>query len=206
MSDRPRAAKETPLAIICGGGSLPLAVADAVTRRGRRVVMFPVRGFADPRDFADYPCHLIATGQFGRFRRLAVQEGCRDVVFIGVVLRPALRQIRLDWDTIRQLPRVFAMFRGGDNHLLSSLARIVEDLGFKLHGAHEVAPEILVPQGAIGRHAPGPRHEAAFQVCTIDLPRCIGCTLCHQVCPWDCITMIPTDQFLQNDNTAKQLE
>ena len=53
---------------------------------------------------------------------------------------------------------------------------------------------------------PGPRHELSFQVCTIDLPRCIGCTLCHQVCPWDCITMLPTDQFLQNDNTAKQLE
>ena len=52
---------------------------------------------------------------------------------------------------------------------------------------------------------PGPRHEAAFQVCTIDLPRCIGCTLCHQVCPWDCITMIPTDQFLQNENTKPQL-
>src|SRR5262245_2902798 len=52
---------------------------------------------------------------------------------------------------------------------------------------------------------PGPRHELAFQVCTIDLPRCIGCTLCHQVCPWDCITMIPTDQFLQNTETAKQL-
>ncbi len=53
---------------------------------------------------------------------------------------------------------------------------------------------------------PGPRVEQVHQVCTIDLPRCIGCTLCHQVCPWDCITMIPTDQFLQNDNTVKQLE
>lgn len=53
---------------------------------------------------------------------------------------------------------------------------------------------------------PGPRHENVFQVCTIDLPRCIGCTLCHQVCPWDCITMLPTDQFLQNENTVKQLE
>jgi len=52
---------------------------------------------------------------------------------------------------------------------------------------------------------PGPRHESAFQVCTIDLPRCIGCTLCHQVCPWDCITMLPTDQFLQNEQTAPQL-
>jgi formate hydrogenlyase subunit 6/NADH:ubiquinone oxidoreductase subunit I len=53
---------------------------------------------------------------------------------------------------------------------------------------------------------PGHRHETVHQVCTIDLPRCIGCTLCHQMCPWDCITMLPTDQFLQNSNTAPQLE
>ncbi|HEY8666376.1 MAG TPA: 4Fe-4S binding protein, partial [Tepidisphaeraceae bacterium] len=53
---------------------------------------------------------------------------------------------------------------------------------------------------------PGPRHESVFQVCSIDLPRCIGCTLCAQMCPWDCITMLPTDQFLQNENTVKQLE
>jgi formate hydrogenlyase subunit 6/NADH:ubiquinone oxidoreductase subunit I len=48
--------------------------------------------------------------------------------------------------------------------------------------------------------------EQVHQVCTIDLPRCIGCTLCHQVCPWDCITMLPTDQFLQNKQTVPQLE
>jgi UDP-2,3-diacylglucosamine hydrolase len=156
----PAAAGEGPLAIICGGGSLPLAVADAVTRRGRGVVLFPVRGWVDPLTVARYPHHFIEIGKFGSFRRQATEAGCRDVVMIGTVLRPALRQIRFDWEALRELPRIIAMFRGGDDHLLSHLARILEERGFRFLGAHEVAPEILMPQGAISRREPAGRDRA----------------------------------------------
>ena len=46
-----------PLAVICGGGALPFAVADAVGKRGRRVVLFAIRGWADPQRVAAYPHH-----------------------------------------------------------------------------------------------------------------------------------------------------
>ena len=39
--------EETPLGIICGGGSIPIAVAKAVEARGRSVMLFPLHGFAD---------------------------------------------------------------------------------------------------------------------------------------------------------------
>src|SRR5204863_318620 len=76
------------------------------------------------------------------------------------LLRPALWQIRFDWATLRELPRIFAMFRGGDDHLLTSMGRIFQDYGFRLLGAHEVAPEILVPEGLIGKHCPTQRDRA----------------------------------------------
>ena len=38
----------------------------------------------------------------GGFCRLARAEGCRDVVFIGTLLRPRCAQIRLDWQTLRR--------------------------------------------------------------------------------------------------------
>src|SRR5262249_58286330 len=78
-----RTADDGPLAIICGGGSLPFAVADAVGKRGRRVVLFAIRGWADPQRVASYRHHWAAVGQFGWFCRLAHQEGVRDVVFIA---------------------------------------------------------------------------------------------------------------------------
>jgi DUF1009 family protein len=153
-------AQSGPLAIICGGGTVPFAVADAVARRGRPVVLFPVRGWADDARVANFPHHWIAIGQAGRFVRLAREAGCREIVFIGSAVRPPLRALRLDWLTLRYLLRVMASYRGGDDHLLSGVARIFEEQGFHLIGAHEVAPEILVPEGAIGARQPSERDRA----------------------------------------------
>ena len=79
-----------PLAVICGGGSFPAALADAVAARGRRPVMFGIRGWADPKVVERYAHHWIAIGQAGRFFRLAKAENCREVLFIGTVLRPPI--------------------------------------------------------------------------------------------------------------------
>src|SRR5262245_64272610 len=99
-----------PLAIICGGGSLPFAVADAVLRQGRHVVLFALEGFADRAGVARYPHHWIPLAQAGRFRRLAREEGCRDVVMIGNVVRPPLSKLRMDWLTLKLLPRGFRIY------------------------------------------------------------------------------------------------
>jgi len=146
-----------PLAVICGGGSLPFAVADAVARRGRRVVLFAIHGWVDPERIAGYRHHWASFGQFGWFCRVARAEGCRDVVFIGSLVRPAIWQLRPDFKTLRLLPRIFRIFRGGDDHLLSGVASIFEEHGFRLMGAHEIAPEILMPEGALGREHPSSR-------------------------------------------------
>ena len=65
---------------------------------------------------------------------------CRDLVFIGTLVRPALSEIRLDWTTIRMLGWVWAAFRGGDDHLLSGIGRILEQDGFRMVGIKDVGP------------------------------------------------------------------
>ena len=153
MTAAPAVREESPLAVMCGGGSLPLAVADHVAARGRRVVLFPLHGAAVPDGFAGRPHHWLYMGQVGKFLKIARAEGCRDLVFIGSLVRPSVWKVRPDWRILTALPRVFAAYRGGDDHLLSSIARWVEEYGFHLLGAHEVAPEILLPPGLFGRVA-----------------------------------------------------
>jgi DUF1009 family protein len=149
-----------PVAVVCGGGSLPATVADALVGQGRGVVMFPLHGWADPAAVERFRHHWIHIGQLGRFSRLARSEGCRDLVLIGTLVRPTIRQLRLDIETLRVMPRIIRAYRGGDDHLLSGIGRILEDYGFRLVGAHEVAPQILAPLGHVGRFAPTPRDEA----------------------------------------------
>jgi DUF1009 family protein len=153
------ASSEAPLALVCGSGNVPFAVADAAIRRGRRVVLFPLSGWADAKAVAAYPHNWITLGEFGRFARLARAAGCHDVALVGGLLRPAVSQIRLDWGTLKHVPLILRSFRGGDNHLLSGVVRALENGGFRVLGAHEVAPEITVPLGMLGRHRPGAESE-----------------------------------------------
>lgn len=163
MMDAPRAtdaASATPLAIICGGGVMPVAVADAVIARGWRVLLFPIRGWADPERVEKYPHVWLAVAQVDKFLRHAKDAGCRDVTFIGTAVRPPFRALRVDWGMFKLLPRVWRMYRGGDDHLLSGVVKVFEDHGFRILGAHEVAPEILVPQGALGSRVPSEQDRA----------------------------------------------
>jgi UDP-2,3-diacylglucosamine hydrolase len=145
---------DAPLGILCGAGKVPFAVADAVMRQGRQVVLFPLRGWADTTTVAAYPHHWVALGQFGRFCRFAHQERCRDIVLVGGLVRPPILQLRLDWGGLKQLPLIIRSFRGGDDHLLSGMGEMFESVGFRLLGAHEVAPEITAPLGPLGRFKP----------------------------------------------------
>jgi hypothetical protein len=153
-----------PIGIVSGGGSLPFAVADAAARRERRAVLFALRGCADSERVASYPHHWIGLGQVNRLCRLARQENCEDLVFIGTVVRPTIRQLCLDFGAFTLLPRLIAMFRGGDDRLLSGVAAFFEQRGFRVVAAQEVAPEILVPEGVLGRCQPskGDRSDIAL--------------------------------------------
>jgi hypothetical protein len=142
------------IGIVSGGGSLPFAVADAAARNNRRAVLFALRGCADAEKVVAYPHHWIGLGQANRLCRLARHEKCEELVFIGTVVRPTLRELRLDFGALALLPRLVRMFRGGDAHLLSGVANFFEERGFAVVGAQQVAPEILVPEGAVGRYRP----------------------------------------------------
>lgn len=160
MSSPAAATQEGPLALICGGGSLPLAVADFVAASGRPVVLFPLRGAAEGTPVERHRHHWIYIGQIGKFLRLARAEGCRDVVFIGALVRPSIWQVHADLVGLSFLPKVLKAFRGGDNHLLSGMGKLLESEGLRLLGAHEVAPQILMPEGVLGRLQPNDRDRA----------------------------------------------
>jgi hypothetical protein len=101
--------------------------------------------------------HWISVGQLGRATRLFRTEGCRDLIFIGALVRPALSEIRLDCGTLRALGQIWASFKGGDDHLLSGIGRILERQGFRMVGIKDVAPDLLMPEGDLARTAPDQR-------------------------------------------------
>lgn len=144
----------SPVGVVAAGGVMPFAVADSLAARGINPVLFALRGACDPVRVERFRHHWISLGQYGRAIKLFRAENCRDLVFIGTLVRPALSEVRLDWGTLRIIPRVLKAFRGGDDHLLSGIGGILERDGFRMVGIKDVAPDLLMPEGCLTRAVP----------------------------------------------------
>jgi DUF1009 family protein len=144
----------SPVGLIAAGGVMPFAVADSLGRRGITPVLFAIRGVCDAKEAERFRHHWISVGELGRATKLFRSEGCRDLIFIGTLVRPALSEVRLDWFTLRAMGKIWTSFRGGDDHLLSGIGRILEEQGFRMVGIKDVAPDLLMPEGALTGTAP----------------------------------------------------
>src|SRR4030067_1665070 len=89
------------------------------------------------------------------------KNGCGDLVIIGGVNRPDLANVRFDLGAIKTLPFLLSLGKGGDDHVLSRIVRFFEDKGYRVHGAGDVAPELLAGEGRVGGSAPSADERAA---------------------------------------------
>ena len=142
-----------PLAIICGAGDFPVALASAAIEAGREPLLIGLVGSADRRieAFAHLWLHL---GEVGKFLAALRERGIEEIVVVGAIKRPELTDLRFDFGALKKLPSLTALFRGGDNNLLTGVARILEEEGLKLVGAAEVAPRLVAPDGALTDRTP----------------------------------------------------
>jgi DUF1009 family protein len=144
----------SPIGLIAAGGVMPFALAESLAARGINPVLFALKGLCDPVPVERFRHHWIAVGQYGRAVKLFRAENCRDLIFIGSLVRPALSELRLDWGSLRVIRRVVAAYRGGDDHLLSGIGGILEQDGFRMIGIKDVAPDLLMPEGCLTRASP----------------------------------------------------
>ncbi len=149
---RPAAARADgePLAILAAGGALPVEVAAAAAGAGRAVFVVGLEGIADER-LRSFPHAMLKWGQIGRMLELIDNHGARDVVLIGAVdSRPDFRAIRVDLGAVRLLPKIVAALAGGgDDTVLGALTKLFENQGYRVVGAHEVAPGLVAEPGDI---------------------------------------------------------
>jgi DUF1009 family protein len=78
--------------------------------------------------------------------------------------------------TLRILPRLAKLYRGGVDHLVSGVIVLVHDVGFRMISVADVAPNMTVPEGVLGAHRPNADDEADIR---------FGHTLLRALGPFD---------------------
>lgn len=145
-----------PIAILAGGGALPMIATAAAVRAGRRPTVFAIAGNADPAGFADVQVHELRFGEVGKLWRVMAENACAEAVFVGSISRrPAIHALRPDLQALSLVPRVAKLMRGGDDGLLSGIAQIFEEKGIRLVSVVDIAPDIVLPEGVVTMKSPG---------------------------------------------------
>jgi len=162
---KPREAEKLrgPLGIIAGGGQLPYIVAESVCARGFPVHIFGICGEASEA-IERFTHTWVKWGELGKLFATCDTIGCRDLVIIGGVSRPDFSNVKFDLGAIKNLPFILSLGKGGDDQVLSSIVRFFEGKGFRVHGAGDMAPELLVGEGRLGKKRPTAEELADIEV------------------------------------------
>ena len=147
------------IGIIAGAGSLPLLLAEALRRQSIMPFIVTLKGAANPDDFKSYETMTGDLAKAGTIIKALKKRGIFDLVLIGGLARPNLRDIRPDMKTALFLMRV-GLRSIGDNGVLVALRQELERDGFTLHGAHVFLSDLITPEGVLTKTAPQAHHKA----------------------------------------------
>ncbi|MBY0225541.1 MAG: UDP-2,3-diacylglucosamine diphosphatase LpxI [Hyphomicrobium sp.] len=151
--------------ILAGGGSLPREIADVLHAEGQNLVIVGLEGEVRPRDFAGHDFTLVNWGRIGQLLRTFKQKGVTDLVIVGSVTRPDLRAIRTDVGFWWNLPRIFRIVAaGGDDSVLRRVVGFFDSHGFVVRGPADVAPALLIGEGAYGKVAMSAASKRDFEI------------------------------------------
>ena len=154
-------APEGALVLIAGAGRLPELVADSLRRARRPFRVIALRGFTGQslRASADATVDLL---DLAATLKLLRRWGPALVVPAGGVSRPSPAAILNAGAALRNREALRAIAGGGDDRLLRAALALVEEEGHRILGVHEAAPDLLCPEGPIGRRQPDPPAAASI--------------------------------------------
>lgn len=145
-------------ALICGGGDLPIEVANALKTQDVDFRVFRIKGFADAA-LEGFEGHTVGLGEVGRLFGLMQAESCQQVCMMGYVTRPDFDHFDRDDDGKAHFATLKEAGKDGDDRLLSKIIVMMEAQGLKVVGAHQLAPDMTLKSG----HQAGPdADEASF--------------------------------------------
>jgi len=140
------------LALISGGGALPVEIAHYLKRTQRPYTVIRIEGLSDV-ELNAHPGHTLGLGDFPRLFDILAAEQVKAVAMCGYVQRPDFDAMQKD----RHLQSIQSAGRGGDDSLLRQVAKVIASQGYHIEGAHEANPDLLIGSGLQAGPDPSPQ-------------------------------------------------
>ncbi|MGL4728766.1 MAG: LpxI family protein [Bosea sp. (in: a-proteobacteria)] len=173
----PQGKSDAPVALICAGGGMPALVARQSLAKGRTVFVIGLEGMAGP-EIAAFDHAWVKLGRIGELDGLLKSRGITRIALVGGLSRPRFSDLSLDFGAVKRLPAMLKILAGGgDDSLLRRLINFIEAGGYQIIGVHDVAPELVIGEGALSARKPSARDSADGR---------LGLSLLAALSPFDC--------------------
>lgn len=148
------------IGIIAGSGQFPRLVAEGARASGLGVVICGFLGHTDTAlaDVAD-AFLLLHLGQFNKVIEFFRAHHVSRLCMAGAISKPRALDLRPDFRAVKLL---FSMRGKGDDALLRTILQDLENEGFRVQSASDLAPDLHCPAGVLGRVAPSEEVRAAL--------------------------------------------
>lgn len=151
------AADISSLAILAGGGDLPLLLAEKCKAHGTNVFIIAFEGQTSPEWVGEHEHVWLRYGTSGQIPCLLSERNINNLVMIGSMNRPSLSDLKPDLETLITIVKIgfhSMLSKCGDDGLLKALKNVLNKKGVHVHGIQKFMPELLTPLGAIGKISP----------------------------------------------------
>jgi DUF1009 family protein len=142
------------IAILAGGGSLPVLVAKAAKDQHKDVFVVALKSIADAQWVETYPHAWIGLAKVGQLFDLLKKENITHLVMAGHVKRPSFGELVPDWTGLKTLYRLQRHHLQGDDAILRFLADEIEKQGITVIGADSMYHDGLMPTGVMTKTQP----------------------------------------------------
>jgi len=145
------------VALIAGRGRLPELVDAALRISGNPPL---IAALADNAPETLRPTLVFRLETLGSFLAELHRAGVGTLCMAGAIGRPQVDAARIDAATRPMVPRLMQALALGDDGALRIVMALFEEAGFALRAAHEICPELLMPEAVLTQAAPRSGDEA----------------------------------------------
>jgi len=130
------------IGIIAGGGSLPLFIGKNLLKNNYPVCFFYIKNFADPKLYVNYECNEIELTSLTKILDSLKKNKISQIVMAGKIVRPSIKDIKFDFNTIKIIKEFFLESKGDDD-ILKFISKLFLNKGFPLFDWKNVCKDLF---------------------------------------------------------------
>ena len=145
--------KQAPIALLAGRGDLPRALIHVFQNQNRPFVVLAFKGQTEEALLKEAPHIWLHFGEIGKALSYMKENNIQEIVMAGAISRPAMSEIRPDWEGVKWLAKIGSKALGDDNILKLVIDMIVER-GYRVVGPDDILSDLLAKEGVLTHMIP----------------------------------------------------